>query len=264
MAEAAPSLLVAVDGRGVATLTLNRPEIHNAFDEELIARLEREIAALESHAGLRALVLEGAGKSFSAGADLNMMKRAAAASFEENKQHARDLARMLDRLDRFPRPTLAVVHGATFGGGVGLVAVCDVALAAANAVFSLSEVRLGIAPAVVGPYVIRSMGARQARRWFLTGERFDAIAAQRSGLVHEVVPADQLAATREALIGEILKCSPNAQEGAKKAIERWRTRPIDRALQEETAQLIADLRVHAEGREGIAAFLEKREPKWRG
>lgn len=260
---AEPKLLVEVDGRGVAALTLNRPEIHNALDEELIARLEAELAALAERPDVRALVLEGKGKNFSAGADLNMMRRAAGTGFEENKAVARAMAAMLERLDRFPRPTLAVVQGAAVAGGMGLIACCDVALAADDALFSLTEVRLGLAPAVVAPYVIRAIGPRQARRYFLTAERFGAEVALRLGLVHEVVPLDGLAAARERLLGEILKGGTNAQEKAKIGVGRWTGRAFDERLREETAELIAELRAHPEGKEGIAAFLEKREPSWR-
>lgn len=265
MSETAePSLLAALDERGVATLTLNRPEIHNALDEELIGRLDTELASLAERPGVRVLVLEGKGKNFSAGADLNMMKRAAAASFEENKAIARAMAAMLDRLDRFPRPTVALAQGAAVAGAMGLIACCDIAVAADNAAFSLSEVRLGIAPAVVAPYVIRAIGAREARRWFLTAERFGANTALRIGLVHEVAPAGELAALRERVVGELLKGGTNAQAGAKRGIARWTGRTIDAGVREETARLIAELRAHPEGKEGIAAFLEKREPRWRG
>ncbi len=257
-------LLIEVTEAGVATATLNRPEVRNAFDEELIGALSDAFADLALDKTLRALVLQGNGKSFSAGADLNYMARAARASAEENRAQARALAVMLDRLDRFPRPTLVLIQGAAIAGGLGLVAACDVAVAVDGAVFSLSEVRLGLAPAVVAPYVIRAMGPRAARRYFVTAERFGTDEAHRIGLVSEVVAPDQLIAVRDRLLAEFTKGGPNAQAAAKAAVEQFRDRPIDAALAEETAELIASLRETDEGKEGIAAFLEKRPPAWQG
>ncbi|MEE9302010.1 MAG: enoyl-CoA hydratase-related protein [Alphaproteobacteria bacterium] len=259
----APNLRVELSDNKIATLTLNRPEVHNAFDEGLIEALN---AALEELSGreVRALVVTGAGKSFSAGADLNYMRRAADASAEENRAQAAAMAGMMRRLDEFKSPTLARVKGVSFGGGVGLVAVCDIAIAEAGAQFSLSEVRLGLAPAVVAPYVIRAIGARAARRYFLTGERFDAGEAMRIGLVHKLAPEGGLDGLRDKLLGELVKGGPNAQAAAKRAVERYRDRAIDAALTEDTIDLIAGLRATDEGREGIAAFLEKRPPGWRG
>jgi methylglutaconyl-CoA hydratase len=263
MADTAEAkLLIDVTGNGVATVTLNRPKVRNAFDEELIGALSDAFADLARDPALRALVLQGEGKIFSAGADLNYMARAARASAEENRAQARALAVMLDRLDRFPRPTLALVQGAAIAGGIGLVAACDVVVTAEGAVFSLSEVRLGIAPAVVAPYVIRAIGPRAARRYFVSAERFDATEAYRIGLVSEVVAPDQLEAARDRLLAEFAKGGPNAQAAAKAAVEQFRDRPIDAALAEETTELIASLRETDEGKEGIAAFLEKRSPAW--
>lgn len=257
-------LLIDVTEAGVATVTLNRPEVRNAFDEELIGALSDAFDDLAQNDALRALVLQGSGKSFSAGADLNYMARAARAGAEENRAQARALAVMLDRLDRFPRPTLVLIQGAAIAGGLGLVAACDIAVAVDGAVFSLSEVRLGLAPAVVAPYVIRAMGPRAARRYFVTAERFDAHEAHRIGLVSEVVAPDQLDGARDRLLAEFAKGGPNAQAAAKAAVERFRDRPIDGRLAEETAELIASLRETDEGKEGIAAFLEKRPPAWQG
>lgn len=258
-------LLIDVTEAGVATVTLNRPEVRNAFDEALIGALSEAFLDLARNETLRALVLRGNGKSFSAGADLNYMGRASRASAEENRAQARALSVMLDRLDRFPRPTVALVQGAAIAGGIGLVAACDVAVAVAGTVFSLSEVRLGIAPAVVAPHVIRAIGPRAARRYFVTAERFDAHEAHRIGLVSEVVAdAGALDAAGGRLLAEIAKGGPNAQAAAKAAVERFRDRPIDATLAEETVELIASLRETDEGKEGIAAFLEKRPPAWQG
>lgn len=258
-----PNLLVEVGPSGVATLTLNRPEVHNAFDADLIAAIARELERLEGNATLRAVVLAANGKSFSAGADLNWMRRTAEASIEENRAEARAMAEMLQRLDRLEKPTLAVVQGAALGGGVGLVAACDVAIAAESAVFGLTEARLGLAPAVVAPYVIRAIGARAARRYFLTAERFAAMEAKAIGLVHEVAPVEALGALRDRVLAALAEGGAQAQAGAKRAIERYRGRAIDEELIEDAVNLIAGLRASPEGREGIAAFLEKRPPAWR-
>lgn len=255
-------LLTDIDGAGTAWVTLNRPAVHNAFDEALIAALTDAFRRLGADAGVRAVVLRGAGKSFSAGGDLNWMKRSAAYSEAENVRDAERLAAMLDALNRLPRPTIALVHGAAMGGGVGLVAACDMAIAAEGAVFSLSEVRLGLLPAVIAPYVLAAIGSRQARRYFLSAERIGATEARQIGLVHEVVAPAALEARGRALLAVLANNSPEAMAAAKDLIAAIAGRPIDGKVRRETARRIAEARASAEGREGIAAFLEKRRPAW--
>ena len=256
------SVTVNIDERGVATLTLNRPQVHNAFDDRLIAGLTHELRELEHNARVRVVVLAAEGKSFSAGADLNWMQRMAKYSEADNIRDAVALANLMRVLDTMSKPTLARVQGAAFGGGVGLVACCDMACASSAAVFCLSEVRLGLIPAVISPYVIAAMGQRHARRYFLTAERFDAQEALRIGLVHTVVAPEQLDATLTRMIDELLKGGPRAIAEAKDLIASVANRPIDQALAENTAARIARLRVSSEGQEGTNAFLEKRAPGW--
>lgn len=254
---------VLVQSRGgVATLTLNRPDVHNAFDDHLIATLTARLRELDADAGMRVVVLAANGKSFSAGADLNWMKRMAAYSEAENLRDAVALADLMHTLSTMSKPTIARVQGPAYGGGVGLVACCDIAVGTPAAAFSLSEVRLGLIPAVISPHVVAAIGERQARRYFLTAERFDAAQAQRIGLLHEVVEEAQLDAAVDALMAQLLKGGPKSQTAAKKLIEAVTNRPIERALVEDTAERIARIRVTAEGREGVAAFLEKRAPGW--
>jgi methylglutaconyl-CoA hydratase len=251
-----------IDGRGVARITLNRPQVHNAFNDELIARLTIALAELEKDDAVRLVVLAATGKSFSAGADLNWMQRMAGYSEEENRQDAHRLAGLMNRLDRLAKPTLALVQGPAFGGGVGLVACCDIALAAEDASFCLSEVKLGLIPAVISPYVIAAMGARAARRFFLTAEPFPAARAAELGLVHGVVPAAELEAYGETVIAALLQGGPEAQAAAKELIFAVAHRPVDGAVIDDTATRIAKRRASAEGREGMTAFLEKRRPAW--
>jgi len=251
-----------VDPQGVAMLTLDRPEVHNAFDDQLIGRLTHELRTLDHETAVRVVVLAAEGKSFSAGADLNWMKRVARYSEAENIRDAIALAGLMRTLDTMTKPTIARVQGAAFGGGVGLVACCDIALASTAAVFSLSEVRLGLIPAVISPYVIAAMGERNARRYFLSGERFDAQEALRIGLVHSVVDAAELDAGVARITAELLKGGPKAIAAAKDLIAHVARRPIDHTLAEETASRIAHIRVSAEGQEGIAAFLDKRSAAW--
>ena len=247
----------------VARVTLNRPQLHNAFDEDLIQGLRDTFAALGEDTAVRVVVLTGAGRSFSAGADLNWMKRAAAYDEERNRADARALELMLRTIDECPKPVIAVVNGAAIGGGVGLVAACDIAIAAEGAQFATSEVRLGILPAVIAPFVLRAIGPREARRWFLTAERFDAAEARRIGLVHEVVPADGLEARTDAMMADLLKGGPEALAEAKRLVQVVRTMPQGGSiLAEATVAMIADRRASTEGKEGIAAFLEKRRPAW--
>lgn len=257
-------LIEAVDARGVATLTLNRPDRHNAFDDVLIAALTAALDRLGADPLVRAVVLAGAGRSFSAGADLGWMRRMAGYSEAENVADAAALAHMLHTLDRLPKPTLALVHGPAYGGGVGLVACCDIALAAERAQFCLTEVRLGLTPATISPYVVAAIGARQARRWFTTAEPIPAARALAIGLVHEVVPEAELAGARDRVLDALLQGAPGAQADAKALAFLPEGRAVDAGLREETGRRIAARRASPEGREGVAAFLERRAPSWRG
>ncbi|MBI1395396.1 MAG: enoyl-CoA hydratase/isomerase family protein [Betaproteobacteria bacterium] len=253
---------VAVTPPGVATVTMCRPDVHNAFDDALIAELTRALRSVDELATARVVVLAAEGRSFSAGADLNWMKRMAHYSEGENLRDALHLAELLRTLDRMRKPTIARVQGAAFGGGVGLVAACDMAVCAAGAQFSLSEVRLGLIPAVISPYVVQAIGARAARRYFLTAERFAADEACRLGLVNEVVEPAALDEAVERFVSHLLKGGPHAIAAAKDLVRSVADRPIETALIEDTAQRIASIRASAEGREGIAAFLDKRTPAW--
>ena len=260
MAE--PMFLEAIDEAGVARITLNRPEVHNAFNDDLIAELTAALVRLEQDPAVRAVVLAAAGKSFSAGADLNWMKRMAGYSEEENRADARGLAGLMRSLNELAKPTVALVQGAAYGGGVGLVACCDIAIAATRASFCLSEVKLGLIPAVISPYVIAAIGERSARRYFVTAERFDAETALRLGLVQEVVAPEELEAAGRRVLEALLAGGPEAQAAAKRLVRDMAGRPIDDALVEETAKRIAEVRAGDEAREGISAFLEKRRPSF--
>jgi methylglutaconyl-CoA hydratase len=252
------------DERGVVTLTLNRPERHNALCAPLIEALAASLERLAGDASLRAVVLTGTGRSFCAGADIGEMRAAAGATPEDNESDARRLASLLQRLDRFPRPTVARVQGNAFGGALGLIAACDIAVGAETAVFALSEVRLGIAPAMISPYVLRAVGARQARRLCLTGERFGAASAARIGLLHEAVPDDRLDATVAEIVSDLLHGAPGAQAAIKVLLAEaaGREEASDQRLAASTARWIARLRAAPEGREGLTAFLEKRPARW--
>lgn len=246
----------------IARVALNRPERHNAFDEHLIAELTHALEALDADASVRAIVLVGAGRSFCAGADLQWMRRMAAYGKAENLADARNLARLLATLAGVSKPTVARVHGNAFGGGVGLVACCDIAIAAVEAQFTLSEARLGLIPATIGPYVVQAIGARQARRLFLTAERFSSADACRFGLVHDVVPLAALDQRIDAVLGALMLAGPHAQAEAKVLVHNIAGRPIDEAVIETTVRHIAAVRASPEGREGVAAFLEKRAAAW--
>jgi methylglutaconyl-CoA hydratase len=248
--------------RGIATVRMNRPDVHNAFDDHLIAELTTELRRLDQAPEVRVVVLAASGKSFSAGADLNWMQRMAKYSEAENLRDAVAMAGLMRALHGMHKPTIARVQGAAFGGGVGLVACCDIAVAAAEASFSLSEVRLGLLPAGISPYVIAAIGEREARRYFLTAERFGAAEARRIGLVHEVTAGDRLDEEVKHFADHLVKGGPNALAVAKKLIADVARRPLDDALMEETARRIASIRVSQEGREGLSAFLEKRPPAW--
>lgn len=249
---------------GVATLTITRPAIHNAFDDELIEVMTAELKSLADDATTRAVVLTGEGASFSAGADLKWMRRMAAANEKDNRRDARKLAKLMRILYYLPKPTIARVNGSAFGGGVGLVACCDIAIAAKEAKFGLTEVRLGLVPAAISPYVIEAIGSRQARRFFLTGELFDADTAHRIGLIHQVVAGKQLDTAVNAQLALIRSAGPVAVAEAKALIHRVEHPDFkrQRELDEDNADLIARLRVSPEGQEGLGAFFGKRKPIW--
>lgn len=263
MAKTTASLITEISGRGVATITMCRADVHNAFDDELIDRLRRELQGLENDPTVRVVVLAAEGKSFSAGADLNWMKRMAAYDRAENLEDAKNLGKLMAVLFRMRQPTVAVVQGPAYGGGVGLVACCDIAIASENAHFCLSEVRLGLIPAVIGPYVIHAIGERQATRYMLTAEKFSAERARELGLVHEVVAADQLADKRDETVDALLKGGPRALSEVKNLVSYiTNSATQDEKVVRDTAGHIARVRATDEGQEGVAAFLEKRKPKW--
>ncbi len=246
----------------VAWVWMNRPTVHNALNEAMIDEVAETFLSLGEDPAVRVIVLSGRGKSFSAGGDIDYMKRQGEAPREINLATARGLAEMFRIVATCPRPTIARVNGAAMGGGLGLVAACDIALASNAAFFAASEVRLGLIPSTIAPYVVRAVGPRQASRLFVTGERIDAAQAQRIGLVHEVAEADQLDARLQAIVNSLLAGAPGAQTAAKRMIEAVVDRPITRDLMEETAVAIADRRSNPEAVEGLSAFLEKRTPDW--
>jgi methylglutaconyl-CoA hydratase len=245
---------------GVARVTLNRPEVRNAFDDALIAALTKAFLEIGKDDGIRVLVLAGNGPAFCAGADLNWMKRMAGYGRQENLADAQALAVMLATLDRMPKPTIARVHGPVFAGGTGLVAACDIAVGTPEAKFCISEAKLGLSPATISPHVLRAIGEREARRYFLTAEVFDAAEAHRIGMLS--ILTQDLDATIEDLLRHLLAGGPQAQREIKALIRSVCGRPIDDALVADTAKRIAEIRVSPEGREGIASFLEKRKASW--
>ena len=251
-----------IDNRGVATLTLNRPAVHNAFNAELVGALYEAFEQVATQ-GARVLILSGSGHSFSAGADLNWMRNMAQASESENRDDARRLAAMLRRLDQLPCATIARVNGHAFGGGIGLIACCDLAVALEHARFGLTEVRLGLVPATIAPFVVPRIGVNHARRYMLTGERVDAATAQKIGLITEIVPQGQLDGHINDLIELLLAGGPKAQSQVKSLIRLVSQAPAEsEELDRRTAEIIAALRVSREGQEGLSAFLEKRQPNW--
>lgn len=251
-----------IDSRGVATLALNRPSVHNAFNAELVAALS-EAFEWVAEEGVRVLVLSGEGHSFSAGADLNWMRDMASASEAENREDARRLAAMLRRLDQLPCPTIARVNGHAFGGGVGLIACCDLAVALEHALFGLTEVRLGLVPATISPFVVPRIGINHARRYMLTGERMDARTAQHIGLITDIVPPGQLDGHIDDLVDLLLAGGPKAQARVKALIRLVASSQSEpEELDRRTSETIAALRVSREGQEGLSAFLEKRQPAW--
>lgn len=247
---------------GIATVTLDRPEKHNAFDEHLIQQMTDAFRDVEHDPHVRLMILAANGKHFSAGADLDWMKRMADYSLEKNRADARNLAEMLRTLNFLSKPTIARVQGAAFGGAVGLVSCCDIAVASDNASFCLSEVKIGLMPATISPYVIAAIGARAARRFFITAERFDARLALRMGLVSEVCEADAMDEHIDTISQQILDNSPAAVAASKQLIADVSQSAINDELIEDTSQRIAAIRISPEGQEGLSAFLEKRTPSW--
>jgi len=254
-------LKVTVDGY-VARVTLDRPDVRNAFDEATIVELTAAFRALADDASIRVIVLAANGPAFCAGADLNWMKRMAAYSDAENRADALGLATMLNTIYTCNKPVIAQVQGDAYAGGMGLVAVADIAICAESAHFCLSEAKLGLMPATIAPYVIRAIGARASHRYFVTAERFDAAEALRIGLVHQVVAADALDATVNAVAAAIVANSPNAVRECKQLVVDLADKPIDEALISDTADRIARIRASDEGREGVRGFLEKSKPSW--
>jgi methylglutaconyl-CoA hydratase len=254
--------IVTTHSGAIATITLNRPEIHNAINDDLIARLTFELKLTAEDNDVRVVLITARGTSFCAGADLNYMRRTAEFSEEQNLADAKALADMLYLLNTLPKPTIALVQGAAIAGGVGLICACDIVIATKSASFSIAEVRLGLIPAVISPYIINAIGVRRAERLFLTGEKIDATEAERIGLVHEVVPDEALTDRGETFVRHLLQGGSNAQAEIKALIDAVRGRPIDAWLGLETAKRIARVRASAEAREGMSAFLEKRKPRW--
>ena len=257
-----PENLIVEKRNMVAIVTLNRPEVRNAFDDVLISNLTRVFLDLEKDETVRAVVLAGAGSAFCAGADLNWMKRMAGYGYEQNLADAEALARMLKTLDRLSKPTIARVHGPAYAGGVGLVAACDIAIGSHEAEFCLTEVKLGLSPATISPYVVRAMGERLARRYFLTGEVIDAGEAYRLRLLSDVASKDELDGAVNALLGHLVVGGRAAQAKIKDLVRSVAAGPTDDAMIADTARRIAEIRVSPEGKEGIASFLEKRKPDW--
>lgn len=258
------SAILVTDRAAVRQISLNRPDVHNAFDDGLIAELTSALVEAGRAEAVRAVVLTGTGASFSAGADLNWMRGMATASEQENREDSLRLAALVRTLQFLPKPTVARVNGAAYGGGVGLIAACDIAIGAEGARFGLTEVKLGLVPAVISPYVVAAIGVRQARRLFLTGEIIDAAEASRIGLLHQVVAADALDEAVDLALKLLAKAGPQAQREAKQlALRMGGINEQDAGrIDAENAELIARLRVSAEGQEGLGAFLDKRAPAW--
>lgn len=257
-------LLLAKDERGVATLTLNRPERRNAFDDALIAHLREALKELEAREDVRVVVVCGSGDAFCAGGDIGWMRRVSTAPFAENLADAEALANLMLALDRLSKPTIAYVDGAAYGGGVGLVACCDIAVATERARFCLSEAKLGLIPAAIGPFVMRAIGARRARRLMLTAETISAEIALDIGLVHEVASPEEAPRVIARIVAALLACAPGAQAESKSLLASCEGRPLDAELMWEAARRLAQRRASPEGLEGLSAFLEKRSPSWRG
>ncbi len=264
MSEKSPAVLVEKRDNGAALIKLNRPDVHNAFDDKLIKQLIKTIQTIDKDDTIRIVVLSAEGKSFSAGADLNWMRKMADYNWSENYQDSLALATLMQSLKQMCKPTVAWVQGAAYGGGVGLVACCDFAIASNKAKFCLSEVKLGLIPAVISPYVIDAIGERNAHRYFVTAEVFDAEQAEKIGLVQQVVDESEFNAFCESLLNASLANGPNAIMAAKKLIQTVSKERLSEDLIRETAQRISDIRASQEGKEGVSAFLEKRAPNWQG
>ncbi len=258
------TVLYEVDDRGIATVTLNNPDKHNAFDEHIIASLTESFQRASQDQSVRALVLQANGKSFCAGADLGWMKKMAGYSEAQNLDDAEKLAAMLHALYAMPKLTIARVQGAAFGGAVGLVACCDIAIGSKLSKFCLSEVKLGLIPATISPYVVEAMGARVCKRYFQTAEVFSARRARRLGLLSEVVAEEELDQHINDIIRQVLNNGPRAVTAAKALVDHVKYRPINAELRTQTSDMIAKIRVSEEGQEGLNAFLSKRAPAWRG
>jgi len=256
------SLITQLDENGTATVILNRPDVHNAFDPELVERLNDVLDDIATAKDVRAVLLAGAGDNFCAGADIAHMKASAAYPRRRSVDLAHRMALLFQKLDALPKPTIALVRGAVRGGGCGLVAACDIAIASRFATFRLTEVKLGIIPAVISPYVVRAMGERYARRYMLTGEELDAGAAYRVGLVHDIVEEDDLIPRASELLEQLHSSGPHAMAAVKQLVPLVARTPIGDRLTQATAELIADIRATPEAQEGLAAFLDKRKPAW--
>lgn len=250
-----------VDARGVARLSLNRPDVHNAFDDVMIAELIEALNSAENDDAVRVLVLQSAGKNFSAGADLNWMRSMAEKDYQQNIDDAGELSLLMQRLDELSKPTIALVQGAAFGGAVGLAACCDMVLAQPKTSFCLSEVKIGLIPAVISPYVVKAIGERQSRRYMLTAERFFAEQALALGLVHRIV--DDFEPALAEWLDALLNNSPQALDACKSLIANVGSRPVEASVRKHTIEAIAKIRVSDEGQEGLSAFLEKRPAAWR-
>lgn len=260
--KASARVLTRVDDYGNVTVTLNRPEVHNAFDPEMVTALTDVLEAIAQDDSIRAVVIAGAGKSFCAGADIAHMRKSATFTKAQNYRNATESARMFHALYTLNKPTVAAVHGAVRGGGCGIIAACDIAIAAHTATFRLSEVKIGIIPAMISPYVISAMGERQARRYMLSGEEFDAAEAWRTGLVHDIVEEPGLATRVGEMLGQLYTSGPRAVQTIKQLIPQSAHSPIGAGIVAETSKIIADLRATPEAQEGLSAFLEKRKPSW--
>ena len=255
-------VITQIDSRGIARVILNNPDKHNAFDDQMIIQLTEAFEAVATNSDVRIMLLQSEGKSFSAGADLGWMKRMARYSYQQNLSDTHALAAMLKALHQMPIPTIARVQGAAFGGALGLISCCDIAVASSKASFALSEVKIGLVPSTISPYVIAAIGERHAKRYFMTAERFDANTALQISLVHEAVEERFLDDKVEQLITMILSNGPEAVVAAKQLVFAISGKAIDSSLIEHTCEVIAGIRISAEGQEGLNAFLDKRKPHW--
>ena len=252
----------SIDERGVAIITINKPKVHNAFDDRLISQLNDTIVSCSLDVGVRLIILASNGKTFCAGADLNWMKKMSGYSFSDNLNDARNASKLFKNIAFSEKLIIAKVNGPAFGGGVGLVAACDIAIGVDTAFFSLSEVRLGLIPSMISPYIIRALGERQATRYMLTGEKFNSNVALQLGLLHQVVSTEALDGTIESLIEEVLLCGPNAIKECKDLISMISNKPIDENLLEQTVQRISRVRASEEAKDGLNAFFKKLPPPW--